>query len=423
MIFTKDTIAALKLSSDKTEEFKWDDEMPGFGVRLRGDRRSWVCGYRIHGKQRRESLGDLRKVSLENARKAARSIFAKVELGHDPAAKKIEAKEKAARGTITFESKVPLYLEFKAGMVRPSTFAMLSYDLTRMCKPIARKAIEDIKLPDCAALINDIVRDAGKRSRTRHIQGEARAGRIMGERVRGHLSGFFKWALGEGFSTTNPIIGTNNPGAGIGSRTRVLSDAELSAVWHASGDGDAGSIIKLLILTGCRRNEISGLRWDEINMKRGTITLEGERTKNGQTLVLGLGEIGMGILREMHGKNPTFVFGDGSRPFVNWSYAINALHLRIAGGGDILKRWVLHDLRRTMRTGLTRLRVPPHIAERAINHVQPQIVEVYVPAVEYSYDDEIKVALLMWENFVRDRVIPLRGAPVIEGKQKLLAKV
>lgn len=423
MKMTKASVSAVAMPKGKEEHFEWDDDMPGFGIRLRGDRATWVCGYRIDGRQRRESLGDVRKLSLEAARKVAQNRFAQVKLGIDPAGKRANAKKEATRSKMTFGDAVKKFLIFKEGTVRPSTLGMSRYDLVKLCEPLSKRAVEDIKLIDVAELISEIVKDAGLRSRTRHLQGPERAGRIMGKRARGHLSGFFKWAMGEGLTQSNPVIATNNPGIGVGHRNRVLEDWEMRAIWHAAGDGHAGKIVKLLALSGCRRNEISGLRWSEINMKTGEFILPSDRAKNGYSLVLRLPPMAMDIIKSMSNETggKEFVFGDGSRPFVNWSYAIAAMHIRIAEGHKI-KRWTLHDLRRTLRTGLGKLGVPPHVAERVINHVQPGEEKVYD---QYDYDREKTAALRMYADHIADIIkvdpasLPGRGA--IE--MKLLTKV
>ena len=88
MQLTKHAVAALVRPADKADYTEWDDDLPGFGVRMRGDSKTWYCQYRVNGKPRRESLGDVRKVSLEDARKIARQRFAQVELGIDPAAER-----------------------------------------------------------------------------------------------------------------------------------------------------------------------------------------------------------------------------------------------------------------------------------------------------------------------------------------------
>jgi hypothetical protein len=95
MRLTKDAVIALGLPSGKTDHIEWDETLPGFGVRLRGNGKRWVVQYRAGAQQRRESLGDVRKVSLEDARKIARQRFAQVELGVDPAAERAQARAQA----------------------------------------------------------------------------------------------------------------------------------------------------------------------------------------------------------------------------------------------------------------------------------------------------------------------------------------
>ena len=100
MKFTKDALATLTLPVGKTEHFEWDDELPSFGVRLRGRSKRWVVQYRVGSRQRRESLGDVRKVKLEDARKIARQRFARVELGSDPAAERAAAAARLTLGEV-----------------------------------------------------------------------------------------------------------------------------------------------------------------------------------------------------------------------------------------------------------------------------------------------------------------------------------
>ena len=92
MKFTKEALAALALPAGKPDHIEWDEALPGFGVRLRGSTKPWVVQYRAGTQQRRESLGDVRKVGLEDARKIARQRFAQVELGGDPAADRVRAR-------------------------------------------------------------------------------------------------------------------------------------------------------------------------------------------------------------------------------------------------------------------------------------------------------------------------------------------
>ena len=115
-------VATLVRPADKDDVVIWDDDLPGFGVRLRGDKKSYLVQYRAAGgQQRRESLGDIRKVSLEAARKAARHLFARVELGHDPAAERDAKRIKAAAARLTLGVVAGRYLDAKKAQVRPNT--------------------------------------------------------------------------------------------------------------------------------------------------------------------------------------------------------------------------------------------------------------------------------------------------------------
>jgi hypothetical protein len=114
MKLTKDSIAALSLPEGKPEHFEWDATLPGFGVRLRkGTSRTslaWTIQYRVGSQQRRESLGDVRKVNLEDARKIARQRFAQVELGADPAADRKQAHARTAAVKLTLAVAFDRYL-------------------------------------------------------------------------------------------------------------------------------------------------------------------------------------------------------------------------------------------------------------------------------------------------------------------------
>jgi integrase len=379
MKLTIDKVAGLQLPSGKAEHFVWDDSLPGFGVRLRGTSKRWTVQYRIGGRQRRESLGDVRKVGLEAARKIARQRFAQVELGTDPAA------ERAASSPLTFGSMVARYLAAKEDMLRPGTYKAARRYLVEQWEPFRDRPIDSIKRADVAARLQDIIKQHGRTSAARS---------------RGNLSAAFSWAMKEGLCDSNPASATHDPGEGMKSRDRVLNDRELALVWHQSGDGRFGAIVKLLILTGCRREEIGALKWSEIDLETGLLTIPGERTKNHRTLILTLPPVVLDILRSMPRREGIdHVFGARNSGFQAWNSSRLALDHRItvAEQGKPLPRWVLHDLRRTMRSGLGKIGVPPHIAELAINHAKGGIQATYD---RYSYEREIKAALVQWGDHV-----------------------
>ena len=243
MKFTKQDVADLKLQEGKADAIYFDDAMPGFGIRLRaGGKRVWIAQYRADGQQRRQTLGDVRKVDLDAARAAAKTLFAKVTLGADPQADRAEAKVRAA---LTLGSIADKYLAQKKSKLRASTFNADKRYLTKHWGPLRTVPVHKIKLRDVAARVGEIVEAHGA---------------TAAARARSALSAVFAWAIREGTADENPVTGTNNPTKGKESRSRVLTADEVRAIWRACRDDDFGRIVRLLFLTAARRDEIGGLR-------------------------------------------------------------------------------------------------------------------------------------------------------------------
>jgi integrase len=407
MKFTKRTAAGLGLPQGKREHFEWDDDLPGLAVRLRqsgGNRTSatWVVQSRLNGKTCRGSLGDVRKIELEDARKAARKWFAQVGLGVDPAAQRKAARAEAAATRLTLEVVAGRYLDAKRDTMRPNTYKAAEQYFRAHWKPLANKNLDIITRADVAARLQELIKEHGRTSAAR---------------ARDYLRAMYAWAMREGLCEANPIIATNDPAAGIQPRDRVLSDDEVRAIWKACRDDDFGRIIRLLLLSGCRREEIAALKWNEINLDTGAMTIDGSRTKNHKTLALTLPALAIDILRSAPRRaGRDHVFGAGGRGgFSAFSYSTIALNGRIIEAeGKSLAPWTLHDLRRTFRTGLGKLGVAPHIAELCINHVKGGVEAIYD---RHRYQNEMKAALALWADHVQSivegrerKVVPLRTA-------------
>ena len=401
MKFTTDAVTALRLPAGKKDHFEWDDALPGFGVRLRGDTKRWTVQYRVGAQQRRESLGDVRKVRLDDARRIARQRFAQAELGTDPAAARALARSAATAAKLTIANVAGRYLGAKQGVLRPNTYNVAKRHFAVLWAPLADWPIDAVKRADVAARLQEIAKGHG---------------RSAAHAARANLSAMFNWAMREGLCDANPVSHTNDPAEGIKPRERVLTDHELAAVWNACGADDFGRIVRLLILTGCRREEIGGLHWSEIDFDTGVMTIPGTRTKNHRSLALTLPAVALGILRSAPRRDGRdFVFGNHGGSFCAWSYCAMALNNRItAAEGKPLSRWVLHDLRRTMRTGIGKLGVPPHVAEFCINHVKAGVQAIYD---KHRYEREIASALALWAEHLtaivegrKSRVVPLKTA-------------
>jgi integrase len=239
-------------------------------------------------------------------------------------------------------------------------------------------------------------------------------GRTASDRAKTSLSGFFAWALDKEFVPANPCLSIRRRGANP-SRERVLSLEELADVWRACPEGDYGKIVKLLLLTGSRRNEIANLLWSEVDFVRQEIVLPPARTKNKLTHVIQFSAEVFEILRgteRIVGRD--FVFGEGpSAGWQNWSApkrkldaAINAAHA--ARGEKPIPQWQLHDLRRSAVTHMIENRLAlPHVVEACVNHVSGHkggVAGVYNRAL---YADEKRAALHAWGSFI-DRLTQVR---------------
>jgi integrase len=396
MRFTTTSVAALARPADKLDHVEWDDTLPGFGVRMRGNSKVYLVQYRVGLQQRRESIGDVRKMKLDDARKVARQRFAQAKLGVDPAVEKA----KARTATLTLGDVVDRYLSVKEAALRPSTFTAASRYFRVHWAPLRRRPIGDIKRADIAARLHDLT--------TEH-------GRVAAARAKSNLSACYSWALREALAEVNPTIGCNNPAAGIKPRERILTDAEIKTLWAACGDSSFCRIVKLLLLTGARREEIGGLLWAEVDLDAAIVTIPGERTKTSRTLTVPLSAPALEILKAVpRGEGRNHVFGQRSGSgFGGWSAPMADLRLRIATTTGHVPDWHLHDLRRTMRSGLGRLGVPPHVAELAIGHARKGIEATYD---RYHYGAEIAVALARWAEHVQsvvegcaDKIVPLRA--------------
>jgi integrase len=408
MKLTKGNIIELKLPPGKNDFTFWDSELPGFGLRMRqgkdGPSRSWRIQYRVGTQQRSKAL-DCRKVNPEDARKIARQLFAQAHLGIDVAADRDKAKADAVRAKLTLAAVSDRFLAVKADEMKSGRYTEKSYVAAERhfrvhWAPLRDRPLDDIKRADIAAILQELT---------------SKRGRSSAAKARDILSGLYRWAMAEGLTDSNPVVATRDPEAGVLPRERVLSDNEIKALWNALDDdefGEFATILKLLLLTGCRRAEIGGLLWSEVDFESGTLTIPGTRTKNRRALVLPLPELALEILRTVPRNNNPNMFG-GVDGFTSWSIFTQKLNDHLAAAGTPLPHWTLHDLRRTMRTGLGRLGIRPDICEMCINHVRATIVATYD---RYRYQPEIANALAQWAEHVmailearKSKIISLRA--------------
>jgi integrase len=378
----------LRLEQGQTDRVWWDEDISGFGIRVRdGGSRTWIYRYRIGSKQRSVILGSATAVPLAVARKNASGLAARIRLGEDPALDRDNARLEADN---TFGVLAQQYLETRKAEWRPVTYTEIKRHLTKYAKSLHRVPIAAVSQRNIANLLNAIAKDAGD---------------VTANRVRGSLCALFGWAMREGIRLPEGNVAALTNKREEKSRDRVLSNNELRTIWSACLDDDYGAILKLLTLTGQRAGEIAELRWDEVGDEQ--IWLPANRTKNGRAHTIPLTEPVKMILSRFNRDGRTCVFGRVDTGFNGWHNCKQALNARIAAAGKPLAEWKPHDLRRTAATGMAELGVQPHIVEAVLNHVSGHkggVAGIYNRA---TYDKEKREALNLWAEHVM---------PTVEGR-------
>ena len=342
---------------------------PGLALRIGvGGAKSFVLFHRVNGALKRVTLGRWPRISLADARTAWRNV----QEGRSP------TPEKDAKGE-RFSTVCEQWLKLDAAQRnRPSSLRLIHGIIDHDVLPVWRdRPITDIGKADITALIDSII-ERGAPAKARQ--------------VHAYLHRCFKWCVGRGLIEKNPLEGLERP-AKQSSRERVLTDAELARVWKAC-DGVPGAVVKMLILTGARREEISQLKWSEI--EGDAIHLSNGRTKNGEGHIIPLSAAAKALLASLPKVEGEFVFSyDGVKGVSGWSR--NKRNLDAACG---VQDWVLHDIRRTVATGMQKLGIPLPVTEGVLGHSSGSrsgIVGIYQ---RHTYADEKRQALEAWGQHV-----------------------
>jgi len=364
----KVTIASI----GKLRGWLWDDKVIGFGARRQTKGVFYYLRYRRNGTQTMHSIGRHGSPwTPDTARIEAKRLLGVVAGGDDPFAQALAAE--------AFGNEVNRYLERKRAAMKPRPYAEVVRHLTKQCAPLHRLRLGVIDRRMIATLLAEI---------------ETTSGPVARNRARSSLSAFFTWAITEGLLDANPVVGTAKVNEG-GSRERVLTSEELGKLWLALRPSGYSDIVRLLVLTGQRRQEIGALQWNEVDLVRKLIVLSPARTKNRRQHELPLSSQACAVLKRQPRRNRTeFVFNEAG--FKNWNRAKAALDKRLR-----ITEWRIHDLRRTCATGMAELGVQPHIIEAVLNHVSGHKAGVAGIYNRAKYADEMRSALQRWADHLQ----------------------
>lgn len=381
-------VDGLELPTEKSAIIFWDDECPGLGARLQGDAQRWVVRYRVAGnpKQKQITLGPMVGMSLRKAREAAAEYTSSAKRGVDRAA---DEKAKAAEARRLEKSRaegrlaviVDRYLKHAETHLRPSTFKDLKRYLTVSWRPMHDEVVTDLDTRDIVSRLEMIAIDSGP---------------VAANRARSAVSQCMSWAVGRGIIHRNPLIGTRAIAAEK-PRERLLTNDEISKLWaETNRPGDFAAIVRLLLLTAQRREEVAAMRWSEIDLERRLWEIPSTRTKNGRPHQVSLSDRVASILEALPRRDEReLVFGTGKGGFSGWGQS-KARSDRRSGLND----WRIHDLRRTAVTGMAELGIQPHVIEAVVNHVSGHkggVAGIYNRA---TYADEKRNALQRWADHV-----------------------
>ena len=314
MKLTDKAVTALTLRPGERERTESDDSTTGLYIRLRagakGTSKRWLFRYSRGGRQHKFTL-DWPAFNLASARKQIGELQAKRRLGFDPAADRRGGQALAFQ---TMGAVLPAYLEHKRAMVRPRSFVELQRHLMKHYAPLHRHPLSSITMPMVAAVGAAIAKDSGS---------------TTAKNAWRSLHAFMAWALRQGLIERNPAVGVQHPADR--KRERLLTASEIRALWQATAmPGDFNTIVRLLLLTGCRASEIGSLRWSEVFSDR--IVIAAERVKNGRAHTVPLTAQMRAILDQRPRTSTSdFVFGrDTGRGFTGWSSSKIELDKRLA---------------------------------------------------------------------------------------------
>jgi integrase len=291
----------------------------------------------------------------------------------------VERKKKRVAGTVL--EVVEAYLPYARARQRPRSYKETERNLRVHAGSIHYDRAEAVHRRDIAALLKHVAENSGP---------------IAANRVRAALSAMWSWGLRTGLieADSNPVaFAVRQPEK---ARERVLSDAELKAIWNATADSrDYYRIARLCLLTGCRREEIGGLRWDEIQQDR--IVFGPNRMKGNLEHEIVILPMIAATLPARPEKADGCVFGRWGTGFSGFSVGKGKLDHKLAKSGTRMPPWGLHDLRRTFSTRLHDAGVGPHVIEALLAHKQQGVAAVYNRA---SFRKTKRAALMRWHKIL-----------------------
>jgi len=389
----------------------FDAAFPGLALRItESGGKSWCAFYRFKGRLRRFTIGSYPAIKPAQARREAVAALERVRGGVDPAEEKRAQREMRTPETDTFGAVAHDYLErHHRKNNRESTFREAKRDIERNVLPKWRsRPIASITRRDVLDLIDGIV---------------ARGAEVQANRTLARLRALFNWAIEKDRVVASPVARMKLP-TQEQARDRVLSDDELRWLWRACDEvgWPFGPLVKLLLLTAQRRDEVAGMEWSEIDLVKHVWTIPRHKAKNDRVHEVQLSEAAIEVLQSLPRIGEGLVFTTTGETAVSGfsksKRRLDAAMLKakraelVVRKGDAVAGWTLHDLRRTAATGMARLNFPPHVVDKVLNHVSGTIRGIAAVYNRFEYFEERRAALEAWGRYVSDLIAPATSTVV-----------
>lgn len=379
------------------DQFWWDAATIGLGVKVTpAGARLYVVQWRT-GKARNGSAARLTigrhgaPWTLDQARQEAKRVLAEIAMGNDPRPKRRQAPAPA----LTVKAVIADFIE-RDQKPKNRTWRETERTLNRDLEAWHDRPITGIGRRDVLDVI-DTIADRGAP--------------VQARLTLAFIRRMLNWCCERGILEANPAAGVKPPTRPV-SRDRIMSDEELRDV---IGQLDAvgqpfGLVVRLLILTAQRRDEVGGMTQAELDLSAAIWTIPRERSKNDKAHAVPLSKAAVAALQaaQIAAGDAGYVFTvDGRRPFNGFSKAKQRLNelvnaARAETGRPAMAPWRLHDLRRTAASGMARLGTRSEVIERVLNHAHPggsQLSSVYQ---RYEFEPEMRAALEKWGRHVEN---------------------
>jgi integrase len=383
------------------DRFIWDTTLKGFGLKVTpGGTKSYVFQYRIGGRAGRTQRVTIGKhgasYTPDKARQEAEyHAYAVKHRQIDPQSAKLAHRNDAV--ALAFDK----YAERFITEYLPDNWVRFQKEGARLLRREVIPHFRTTPLPsitkrDVSALFDKLKPRVG-----------------IAKNCSTVLRKLFNWAVERGEIEASPMDRIALPKAPP-SRSRFLDDNELKALWRVTLDIDHpyAELIRALILLGQRRDEVANMTWGEIDLQQRIWTIPGERTKNAKVHVVPLSSQAMAVLQSSP-RRQGFVFSvSGSRPIANWTYWKRKINPLVEAGVTKDNHakpspWTVHDLRRSVGTGMQRLGEHLDVVEALANRqVREGVASIYQ---RHDYRTEMALAAQRWgdhiEALVGDRGI------------------